>query len=78
MRVSPAAGMRVVRVIKSVLREPIIVIIGFAMWILKKVDVLTYSETCLPHGLGNSPFTLAPRCTKCPPIFIGSSALSAT
>ena len=66
MRVSPAAGMRVVRVIRSVLREPMIVIIGFAMWMVKKVDALTYSETesaCTTNGGGgkrDSQVTLAP------------------
>ena len=37
MRVSPAAGMRDVRVIRSVLREPMIVMLGFAMFRLQEL-----------------------------------------
>ena len=39
MRVSPAAGMRDVRVMRSVLREPITVMFGFFMLRLKGLRV---------------------------------------
>ena len=38
MRVSPAAGMRDVRVIRSVLREPMIVMFGFAIITLEELS----------------------------------------
>ena len=44
MRVSPAAGTRDVRVIRSVLREPIMVMFGIAMLTMKASKAFTYSK----------------------------------
>lgn len=44
MRVSPAVGMRDVRVIRSVLREPITVIFGIAISTADEPETLTFSR----------------------------------
>ena len=45
MRVSPAAGMRDVRVIRSVLSEPITVMFGIVILIAMKYKVISYSTS---------------------------------
>ena len=52
MRVSPAAGMRDVRVMRSVLREPITVMVGFVMLMGKGPKVCDYSGVvCLASSI---------------------------
>ena len=47
MRVSPATGMRVVLVIRSVLREPMMVMFGSTMAMIKEAHEFLYSSKVL-------------------------------